>query len=229
MFNYTAAPGQIGFPTSVAAVPLPAFPAGAQAPLRSLYVRPGDAPTKPVLPHQHADRLSERAAESVFRAVDASESSGVWHTDWVLSVDYVGLAHAARSIGRWMWTRRRRSSARRRARCARAQAANCTRPYWIWWYQQNGTDLQLRHGHQPAAAVCVIQSDVNDGYAYYDALDVNLSHSFSRKLSMLASYTWSHAIDNVDPDIPSQNPNDPTSPARWKTATRSSISGIASC
>jgi hypothetical protein len=26
---------------------------------------------------------------------------------------------------------------------------------------------------------------------------------------MLASYTWSHALDNVDPDIPSQNPNDP--------------------
>ena len=25
---------------------------------------------------------------------------------------------------------------------------------------------------------------------------------------MLASYTWSHAIDNVDPDIPGQNPND---------------------
>ncbi len=25
---------------------------------------------------------------------------------------------------------------------------------------------------------------------------------------MLASYVWSHAIDNVDPDIPSQNPND---------------------
>ena len=26
---------------------------------------------------------------------------------------------------------------------------------------------------------------------------------------MLASYTWSHAIDNVDPDATSQNPNDP--------------------
>ena len=26
---------------------------------------------------------------------------------------------------------------------------------------------------------------------------------------MLLSYTYSHAIDNVDPDIPSQNPNDP--------------------
>ena len=43
VFNYTASPGQVGFPTSVAAVPLPAFPAGAQAPLRSLYIRPGDA------------------------------------------------------------------------------------------------------------------------------------------------------------------------------------------
>jgi hypothetical protein len=55
----------------------------------------------------------------------------------------------------------------------------------------------------------VIQSDVNDGYSYYDALDVNLSHTFSSRLSMLVSYTWSHAIDNVDPDLPSQNPNDP--------------------
>jgi hypothetical protein len=55
----------------------------------------------------------------------------------------------------------------------------------------------------------VIQSDVNDGFAKYDALDVSLSRRFRRGVSMLASYTWSHAIDNVDPDIPSQNPNDP--------------------
>ncbi len=25
---------------------------------------------------------------------------------------------------------------------------------------------------------------------------------------MLASYTWAHALDTVDPDIPGQNPND---------------------
>ena len=25
---------------------------------------------------------------------------------------------------------------------------------------------------------------------------------------MLASYTWSHTLDNVDPDTTSQNPND---------------------
>jgi hypothetical protein len=50
---------------------------------------------------------------------------------------------------------------------------------------------------------------VNDGFAFYNAMNVNLNHRFSHRLQMLASYTWSHASDNVDPDIPSQNPNDP--------------------
>src|ERR1700719_3600380 len=34
-----------------------------------------------------------------------------------------------------------------------------------------------------------------------------LSHNFTR-FAMLASYVYSHAIDNVDPDVPGQNPND---------------------
>jgi hypothetical protein len=55
----------------------------------------------------------------------------------------------------------------------------------------------------------VIQADVNDGSAYYNALNVNLNHRFAKRLQMLASYTWSHALDTVDPDIPGQNPNDP--------------------
>ena len=70
----------------------------------------------------------------------------------------------------------------------------------------------------PQPPYSVIQSDVNDGYAYYDALDVNLSHRFSRRLSMLVSYTWSHALDNVDPDIPGQNPNDPNFTGRMENA-----------
>src|SRR5581483_3701981 len=90
-----------------------------------------------------------------------------------------------------------------------AQAANCTRPYWIWWYAQQGTSCNPNAATNPQPPYAVIQTDVNDGFLFYDALDVNLSHRFSRRLSMLASYVWSHAIDNVDPDIPSQNPNDP--------------------
>jgi hypothetical protein len=90
-----------------------------------------------------------------------------------------------------------------------AQAANCTRPYWIEWYAQNHQTCSTTAATNPQPPYSVIQSDVNDGYAYYDALDVNLTHRFGNHLSMLASYTWSHTIDNVDPDLPSQNPNDP--------------------
>jgi hypothetical protein len=38
---------------------------------------------------------------------------------------------------------------------------------------------------------------------------VNLSHHARNGSLLLASYTWSHALDTVDPDLPSQNPNDP--------------------
>ena len=44
VFNYSAAPGQIGFPAGITAVPLPCFPSGAAVPLRTLYVRPVTAP-----------------------------------------------------------------------------------------------------------------------------------------------------------------------------------------
>src|SRR6202020_728746 len=89
------------------------------------------------------------------------------------------------------------------------QAANCTRPYWIYWYKNNGTACNTTTATNPQPPYSVIQTDVNDGYLFYDALDVNLSHRFSHNLTLLASYTWSHAIDNVDPDTTSQNPNDP--------------------
>jgi hypothetical protein len=65
----------------------------------------------------------------------------------------------------------------------------------------------------------VVQSDANDGYAYYDSLNVNLNHRFTSKFVMLASYVWSHAIDNVDPDIPSQNPNDPNFTGKVENAS----------
>src|SRR5262249_59887405 len=39
-----------------------------------------------------------------------------------------------------------------------------------------------------------------------------VSHRFSHHFSMLASYVYSHSIDNVDPDAPGGNPNDPNLP-----------------
>ena len=79
----------------------------------------------------------------------------------------------------------------------------------------------------PQPPYSVIQSDVNDGYAYYDSLQVNLTGHIGRRLTMLASYTWSHTIDNVDPDTPARIPTTPTSPASWRMPMRFSISGSA--
>ena len=217
VFNYTAAPGQIGFPTSIAAAPLPAFPTGAAAPLRSLYVRPGDGadlnqyfPTSTLTGYQ--DKLLNPYAKQWTMGLERRLPG-----NWVLSVDYVG-SHTSR-INRPRDVDPPAPYIRTAPGQVRtAQAANCTRPYWIYWYNQH--DLACN----PAAATTAqppystITSDVNDGYANYDALDANLTHRFSKRLSMLGSYTWSHTLDNVDPDIPSQNPNDPNFTGRVEYA-----------
>jgi len=208
VFNYTAAPGQVGFPASIADAPLSAFPPGAVAPLRSLYIRPGRSayynqffPTSALIGYPGAllNPYTEQWTIGVQRELVP---------DWVLSADYVG-AHTLK-INRPLDVDPPAPFVRTAPGQVRsAQAANCTRPYWILWYSENGMTCNPAAPTNPEPPYSVIQSDVNDGYAYYDALDVDLSHRFRNSFTMLASYTWSHAIDNVDPDVPSQNPNDP--------------------
>jgi hypothetical protein len=208
VFNYVAQAGQVGFPTSVSAVPLPAFPPGAVAPLRSLYIRPGRAsyynqffPTSDLL--GYPDALTNPYNEQWTLGVEQQVAK-----TWVLATDYVG-SHTL-GIQRPLDADPPTSFVRKAPGMTRtAQAANCTRPYWIAWYAQKGTacDPVKNAGGTPPYAV--IQSDVNDGMGWYDALDVNLSHHARGGSVLLASYTWSHAMTTVDPDIPSQNPNDP--------------------
>ena len=207
VFNYTAAPGQIGFPTSVAAAPLPAFPAGAPTPLRSLYVRPGNSaylnqffPTS--LLNGYPNQLLNPYSEQWSFGVEQQLAS-----NWVLSLDYIG-SHTLR-INRPLDVDAPSSFVRTAAGQTRSpQAANCTRPYWVYWYQQNGLTCSATSATSPQPPYSVIQTDVNDGYSYYSAFNMNLSRNFSHGVSMLASYTWSHSLDNVDPDVPVQNPND---------------------
>jgi Carboxypeptidase regulatory-like domain len=207
VFNYTAAPGQIGFPASIAAAPLPAFPAGAQTPLRSLYVRPGNAsylnqffPTSvlPAYPNALLNPYSEQWSFGVERRLAQN---------WVLSVDYVG-SHALKIVRPLDIDAPTPFIRTAPGQVRTAQAANCTRPYWIWWYAQNHMTCSATTASNPQPPYSVIQTDVNDGYSYYQALDINLTHRFHNGISMLASYTWSHTIDNVDQDATAQNPND---------------------
>jgi len=208
VFNYTAAPGQVGFPASVADVPLPVFPPGAIAPLRSLYLRPGRAsyynqffPTNTLA--GYPDALKNPYNEQWTLGLERQLAPM-----WVLGVDYVG-SHTLKIV-RPLDVDAPSSFVRTKPGQVRsAQAANCTRLYWIAWFaEQNATCNPAGNtGGEPPYSV--IQSDVNDGVGYYQAIDINLSHHAANGSALLASYTYSHTLDTVDPDVPSQNPNDP--------------------
>ncbi len=209
VFTYTAMPGQVGFPTSVAAAPLPAFPAGAVAPIRSLYVRPGQPaylnqyfPTAVLngYPKALLNPYSEQYTASLEQRLGAG---------WVMSLDYVGT-HTLRIIrpldvdAPAPFVRTTTGTGPLSVRPA--GVANCSRPYWVYYYAQRNAVCTAANTNAPPYSV--IQTDVNDGYLHYNALDLNLRHTFSRRFSALFSYTWSHTLDNVDPDTTTQNPND---------------------
>ncbi|MGE5111233.1 MAG: TonB-dependent receptor [Acidobacteriaceae bacterium] len=208
VFNYTAQPGQIGFPTSVADAPLPTFPPGAVAPVRSLYIRPGRA--------AYYNQLFDTSLLKGYQDALLSPYSQQWTfgierqlaPDWVLSVDYVG-AHTVHVVRPLDVDSPEAFIRTAQGQTRTAQAANCTRPLWVQFYADAGTTCDPAHANPPQPAYGVILSDVNNGFVTYNALNANLTHHFTRRFAMLASYVYSHAIDNVDPDIPGQNPNDP--------------------
>ena len=211
-FNFTAAAGQVGFPSSVSAAPLPAFPAGARMPVRNLYLRPGRAsfynqffPVSTLVGYPDA-LLNPYSEQWTF---------GVQHqlaANWLLSIDYLGT-HTLKIVrpldvdSPASFVRTITNAGTQSVRSA--QAANCTRPLWIAFYNQLGTPCNTTQATNPQPAYAQILSDVNNGYAFYHALNMNLNHRFTDRFLMLASYTWSHSTDNVDPDVPGQNPNDP--------------------
>ena len=208
VFNYTANPGQVGFPSSIAAAPLPAFPAGGVVPLRTLYIRPGNAayynqffPTSTLV--GYPSKLLNPYSEQFTLSIAQELAPG-----WTLSIDYVGT-HTLRNI-RPLDV----DAPPAYVRTAQGQTrsvflANCQRPYWIAFYAANGTTCDTNKNAGITPPYSLIQSDVNDGYLHYNALDANVVHTFGHSFSMLASYTWSHTLDNVDPDTTGQNPNDP--------------------
>jgi len=213
VFNYSAAPGQIGFPTSVSDVPLPAFPPGATPPVRTIYIRPGQAtyynqflPTSALIGYPAA--LLNPYSQQWTLGVERQIARG-----WVLSADYVGshTVHVVRTLDVDPPSPFVRTA---QGQTRSAQAANCTRPLWVLFYSEAGRACNPATANPPQPAYSVVDTDANDGFVRYESLNVNLSHQFANHFAALASYVYSHAIDNVDPDVPSQNPNDPNSTGR---------------
>jgi hypothetical protein len=230
VFTYTATPGQAGFPSSIAGAPLPAFPAGGIVPIRSLYVRPGQPKyLSQWFPTNELNGYSPAMQNPYNQQYTASLEQRL-APNWTMTLDYVG-AHTLRIIrpldvdGPSPFVRTVTGTTTVQldsndnpipgtGNIRTAQQANCSRSYWRAWYSQQGLTCDTSSKQGTASSVAtppysVIQTDVNDGYLHYDALDLNVSHTFSSGFQMLASYTWSHTLDNVDPDTTSQNPNDP--------------------
>ncbi|HEX2642827.1 MAG TPA: TonB-dependent receptor, partial [Thermoanaerobaculia bacterium] len=188
-FNFSAAPGQLGFPTSFS--PLPGFPAGAVLPPRDITIQPG-----------------RRGYYSQF--FDISRLAGYQdellnpHTDqatlgvereigdrWFASLDYVyaRTKDIDRNIDLNAPTAFDRTAP---GQTRPAATADLTRPI-----------APVAGGYRRILAT------INQGEAKYNGAQFNVRKTFDRRGGLLLSYTYSHTRNNVEPDAPGGDPNDP--------------------
>jgi outer membrane receptor protein involved in Fe transport len=189
VFTFTAAPGQLGFPTSFAS--LPAFPPGAILPPRDITIRAGRADfysqfgINTALLRGYPDKFLNPYTQQGTAGLER-ELPG----KWFLNVDYV-YAHTigidrtedlnAPSLFIPTAAQRTRSAA----------AADLTRP--------------IRPVNNGFRRILVV---VNRGSSVYNGMQVNLNKRYGDHFSMLTSYTWSHTTNTVEPDAPGGDPLD---------------------
>ncbi len=187
-FSFTTTPGQLGFPASLA--PFSSLPTGASVPARDIVIRPGrqsdysqffDVSKLINYPNQLLNPYTQQATFGVERQLASR---------WFLSVDYV-YQHTLK-INRTLDLNAPAPFIRTVPGQVRTSAqADATRPI-----------VPVAGGYRR------IQAVVNNGASLYNALQVRLNKRLSRNFSLLATYTYSHTINNVEPDS-SSDPNDP--------------------
>ncbi len=183
------APGQFGFPTSLA--PLPAFPAGAVLPARDITVRPGRAGfynqffDASRLRGGYPDSLNNPRTQQA--TLGAEQEIG---SHWFLSLD--GVHAITTDIPRNLDLNAPSEFVRTAPGQTRpAATADATRPI-----------APVANGYRR------ILVTVDRGESRYDGLQLNLRKNFATRGGMLLSYTWSHTRNNVEPDAPGGDPND---------------------
>lgn len=188
VFTFSVQPGQFGFPTSLA--PLSAFPTGAVLPARNITIRPGRAAyysqffdvTKL---KGYPDKLLNPYTQLGTIGIERELAS-----KWIFSVDYV-WQHTI-GIDRTLDLNSPAPFARTAPGQTRsAAAADATRPI-----------TPVNNGYRRILVV------VNQGESVYNGMQLNLNKRFSQNFSLLASYTYSHTINTVEPDAPGGDPND---------------------
>lgn len=188
LFTFSAAPGQLGFPTSLA--PLPAFPAGAVRPPRDIVIRPGRASYY----NRFFDVSKLKGYSGALLNPYTQQANLGFERElgakWFLSVDYA-YQHTIR-IDRTVDLNAPAPFVRTQVGQVRAAAAaDATRPI-----------VPVNNGFRR------IQAVINEGSSVYNGLQINLHKRFGNRFSILASYTESRVFNTVEPDAPGGDPND---------------------
>jgi len=187
VFTFTAAPGQLGFPTSLA--PLNGLPSGAAVPSRDLVIRPG----RSAYYNQFFDVSKLRFYQDRLLNPYTQQASFGLERElaplWFLSADYM-YQHTIR-IDRTLDLNAPAPFIRTAPGQVRSgAAADATRPI-----------VPMNGGYRR------IQAVINDGSSLYDALQVRLNKRFGKRSSLLVSYTYSHTINTAETDS-NTDPND---------------------
>lgn len=188
IFSFTASPGQLGFPTSLA--PLPALPTGVAIPPRDLTVAPGDRTYLSQFFNLsqlkgYPDQLLNPRTQQFTVGVERQLPSR-----WILSIDATSQ-HTTR-LDRTLDLNSPAAFIRTVPGQVRTgAAADATRPI-----------APVNNGYRR------ILSTVNDGVSLYNGLQTKLTRRFANHFSVLFSYTYSHQIDSVEPDAPNQDAGD---------------------
>lgn len=187
-FNFSVAPGQLGFPTSLA--PITAFPSGASLPARDVTIRPGraayysqffDVSKLRFYPSQLRNPRTQQATLGIEREVAPQ---------WFVSADGV---YAQTTRIPWNLDANAPAAFERTqpGQTRSATAADATRPI-----------VPVANGYRR------ILVTTNDGQARYRGLQLSARRTFDQRSGALLSYTWSHTRNTVEPDAPGGDPND---------------------
>jgi outer membrane receptor for ferrienterochelin and colicin len=199
-FNFSVAPNQTGFPTSLQ--PFASLPTGANVPARDITIRPGradyysqffDVSRLRFYPDRLENPRTQQATLGFERELLAQwflGIDGVWsHTTEIpWNLDANAPAPEARTT-----PGQTRSAAK----------ADSTRPI-----------APVNNGYRR------ILVTTNMGEAKYRGVQLNLRRTFAARTGLLASYTWSHTTNTLEPDAPGGDPNDVNAPmAEWADST----------
>lgn len=237
LFTFSAGPGQCGFPASISpwaslsallASPGCTTGSGAAVPERTITIPLGAASSL-------ASFLNTSALHtypsSLLNPYTQQWTVGIEHelfSGWVLSVDYVG-SHSVKlerpadlnaptscsyttnpalvttAGGNCVLIAPTTTTA---AGIRTAAVANATRPV-----QPAAACTTTSPTFIPSIGNCFnnyagVMAIVNLGSGTYNGLQLKLNKRFANHFSMLLTYTYSHAIDTVEPDAANQNAND---------------------